>query len=171
MARLKAFTLLELMTVIVIIAILGTILLGTTEKVRARVERVRCVNNLRGLHVAASSYLQQNGKWPQINPFLLKKKDGVYEERWVKALEPFGVQPKNWLCPTVTRVLGEPDWKKTKSYRIDYTPMPFDDKPFTPHRWTKQPWFIEKGDVHGSGNLIIFPDGSITTLNELAGKR
>ncbi len=33
-----------------------------------------------------------------------------------------------------------------------------------PHQWPRQPWFVEAGDVHGHGNLIIFTDGSISDL-------
>jgi hypothetical protein len=53
--------------------------------------------------------------------------------------------------------------------RIDYIPMPFDDKPTTPHQWPRQPWFVEAGDVHGHGNLIIFTDGSIGDLSSAIG--
>ena len=29
-----------------------------------------------------------------------------------------------------------------------------------------QPWFVESGDVHGNGNLIIFPDGHVQELGD-----
>jgi hypothetical protein len=48
--------------------------------------------------------------------------------------------------------------------RLDYMPMPFDDKPTTSHQ---QPWFVETGDVHGSGNLLVFADGSIGDLKTI----
>src|ERR1700730_521281 len=37
----------------------------------------------------------------------------------------------------------------------------------TPHEWPTQPWFIETGDVHGTGNLIVFTDGSISDLKTI----
>ncbi len=40
----------------------------------------------------------------------------------------------------------------------------------TPHKWPRQPWFIETGDVHGNGNLIIYTDGSIGETNDLVPK-
>jgi hypothetical protein len=66
-------------------------------------------------------------------------------------------------------LLGNPDYLKPENTRIDYIPMPFDDKPTTPHQWPRQPWFVEAGDVHGHGNLIIFTDGSIGDLSSAIG--
>ncbi len=60
-----------------------------------------------------------------------------------------------------------PDYNDPAHARIDYIATPFDDKPFTPHQWPRQPWFIESGDVHGNGNLLIFTDGSISEVNDL----
>jgi hypothetical protein len=63
--------------------------------------------------------------------------------------------------------MGNPDYLQPENARIDYIPMPFDDKPETPHRWPTAPWFAETGDVHGNGNLIIFTDGSISDLKTI----
>ena len=62
------------------------------------------------------------------------------------------------------------DYSKPENARIDYMPMPFDDKPTTPHQWPRQPWFVEVGDMHGNGNLIIFTDGSVSDLKTVAGR-
>lgn len=88
-----------------------------------------------------------------------------YASEWIAALKPFGVVEKNWICPTVQNLLQNPDYLKPENARIDYFAMSFDDKPMSPHRWPKQPWFVEVGDVHGNGNLIIFTDGSVSDLN------
>ena len=48
--------------------------------------------------------------------------------------------------------------------------MSFDDKPTTPHKWPRQPWFIETANVHGNGNLIIFTDGSVGQSNDVLSK-
>jgi hypothetical protein len=64
-----------------------------------------------------------------------------------------------------------PDYSKPENAPLDYMPMPFDDKPTTPHQWSRQPWFVEIGDVHGNGNLIIFTDGSISDLKTVAGNQ
>jgi hypothetical protein len=61
-------------------------------------------------------------------------------------------------------LMQNPDYSSPETARIDYMPMPFDDKPDTPHKWPRQPWFIETADVHGNGNLIIFTDGTVSDL-------
>jgi hypothetical protein len=48
--------------------------------------------------------------------------------------------------------------------------MNFDDKPTTPHQWPRQHWFLERANVHGNGNLIIFTDGSVGESNDLVPK-
>lgn len=161
----RGFTLLELAIVIAIIAILAVVAIPVLASLRARAERVQCTANLKNLAVGANLYLQQNGVWPQIHPVTGSEAPEDFANAWVTALEPFGVPRKTWICPTIQRSLGSPDYSMPENARIDYIATPFDDKPTTPHEWPRQPWFIETGSVHGNGNLIIFTDGSISDLN------
>jgi prepilin-type N-terminal cleavage/methylation domain-containing protein len=166
----RGFTILEVFVVAVIIAILAALLLPVFSKMRARAQRVQCMGNLRSLYVAAESYVQQNGSWPQI-PILSDDSDASeqdYANAWIVAFAPFGPTQKTWICPTIQELLQNPDLSKPENVRLDYFATPFDDKPTTPHQWPKQPWFAETGDVHGNGNLIIFTDGSISDLNTVA---
>ena len=55
-----------------------------------------------------------------------------------------------------------------ENYRADYVAMPFDGKRITPSRWPNQPWFVERGNMHGNGNLLILANGSVTDLNSLS---
>lgn len=163
-----AFTFMELLVVIGVIAILAGILAVGVSKLRARAQRVQCMANLRSLHAGANLYLQQNGAWPQI--FIIANRDKPEEELaqlWIEALEPSGVPRKTWICPTTQQSLGNPDYSRPENTRLDYIPVPFDDKPTTPHEWPQMPWFIERGDAHGNGNLIIFTDGSIVASSEI----
>ena len=122
--------------------------------------------NLKNLAVGANLYLQQNnGIWPQIPPTAGGTAPEDYANAWINALEPFGIQRKTWICPTMQAKLQNPDYSTAENARIDYFPTSFDDKPSSPHEWPRQPWFIEHGNVHGNGNLIIFTDGSISDLN------
>jgi len=161
------FTLLEMATVLVVIGILATLLLPAIENIRLRVEKVQCMSNLRNLYAAASGYVQQNGHWPQIDTHLLATDKKAYAAAWIAALQPMGLAPKNWICPTVQRTNNNPNYLQPNLARVDYIAMPFDNKESTPYRWPSQPWFVENGDVHGNGNLIIFTDGSIRELNEV----
>jgi hypothetical protein len=137
---------------------------------RARAQRVQCMGNLRSLYVAAESYVQQNGNWPQIGSDDSDTAEQDYATAWVAALTPFGPSQKTWTCPTIQELMHNPDLSKPENVRVDYIATPFDDKPTTPHQWPKQPWFIETADVHGNGNLIIFTDGSISDLKTVTKK-
>ena len=158
-------TLLELVTVIVIIGILAVMLFPAIAGIRGKAERSNCANNLRNLYVATNSYVQEHQTWPQIGSKLIDSK--TYATPWIKALEPYGISRINWLCPTVQRSLGNPDFNDEKNIRVDYFATRFGSHVSAPFRWPTHPWFIEKGDVHGDGNLLIFANGQVKSLNEV----
>ncbi len=166
--RLRGFTLIELLVVIGIIAVLSALAFPVLSSLRARAQRVQCTSNLKTLSVGANLFVQQNGSWPQIPSSSPDAPPVDFANAWIAALAPFSVPPGSWICPTIQQSLGTPDYSTPAAARIDYIPTPFDDKPTTPHEWPRQPWFIETGDVHGNGNLIIFTDGSISDLNTAA---
>ncbi len=154
----------ELVVVIAIIAILAVLAIPVISAVRSRAERVQCTSNLRTLAVGANLFVQQNGSWPQIPPPPPDEAAEDHAKAWIAALQPFGVPAKSWICPTIQHLLEDPDYTAAGNERVDYIATQFDDKPTSPHEWPRQPWFIEAGDVHGNGNLIIFTDGSVGDL-------
>jgi prepilin-type N-terminal cleavage/methylation domain-containing protein len=156
------FTLIELATVLIVMAILVVMIIPAVEGIREKAERGTCMANLRSLYGAAAGYIQQHGHWPQVDPAGLK--GAKYAKDWIAELEPFGIQRKNWICPSMQRSLGNPDYTKEKFTRIDYISTNFDDQPTTPYRWRVQPWFAEKGAVHGQGPLLICSDGNVHEL-------
>jgi len=166
----SGFTLLEIVVVLVVVAILATLTIPVFSKLRERAQRAQCAANLRNLYLAADLYVQQKESWPQIR---LENMDEsalrLYADAWVAALEPFGATRKTWICPTIQDSESE-DYNQPGNARIDYWPTPFDDKPVTPHKWSRMPWFSEQGDAHGGGNLIVFADGSISDLKTVAAK-
>ncbi|CAN5500796.1 hypothetical protein BH18VER1_BH18VER1_07730 [soil metagenome] len=167
----RAFTVLELLIAVGIVAILGGLLVMALGGLRSRAQRAQCMANLRSLHVAASLYVQENDQWPQVYTVANKdKSDEEFAELWIAALEPFGIARKAWICPTIQNDLGNPDYSTPAEARIDYIATAFDDKPTSPGQWPNQPWFIERGKVHGKGNLIIFADGSVVQSDELIGR-
>jgi len=155
--------------VIVVIGILATLTISIISSMRARAQRVQCAANLRNLYVASESYLQQNGGWPQISRGDSEDASEQFAMAWIAALKPFGPNERTWICPTIQESLQNPNYMTAENARIDYIPMSFDDKPMTPHQWPRMPWFLEVGDVHGNGQLIIFTDGSISDANTLIG--
>lgn len=171
-ARSAGVTLLELLTVIIVIGILATMLLPAISSMASRMDRAKCTMNLKAVYLGAEFYLQDHKQWPQINPRISGDDSDEYARLWMAALQPYKVSKESWHCPSVQKVmLGDtPDPTKDPTERIDYFPTPFDDKEITPHRWTGQPWFIERGAMHGEGNLMIFSDGSVKTLDEYMAK-
>ena len=168
--RRVAFTLLELFIVLAIIGILATMLIPVYAGMRSRAQRVQCIANLHSLYIAADLFVQRNGSWPQITRSTSDTGDQDFANAWIDALGPFGPTRQTWICPAIQEVLHNPDYSQPQDARLDYIPMSFDDKPTTPHQWPRQPWFIETGNAHGNGNLIIFTDGSIAETNDVLPK-
>ena len=96
--------------------------------------------------------------WPQVTTKGVDSKAAA--TAWIATLRPYGLEQINWICPTQQKLMQNPDLSDPDNARIDYVATPFDRNPMTPMRWAKQPWFVESGDVHGNGNLLIFPDGT-----------
>ena len=162
-------TLLEVITVIVIIGILASMLVPIQSSLTANAQEASCLANLRGLYVAAQGYLQASGSWPQISPNLIVDDPKTYAHSWVDALEKYGAPHKAWICPAVQRSLGismdaidDPD-----NYRIDFIAAPFDDNPATPRLNPTQAWFVEKAGLHPRGNLVILANGTLTSLKDI----
>ncbi len=159
------FTLLELLTVMCVIAILAVMLLPALGALRSRAEAAACMANMRNLYVGASAYLQQYGHWPQIAAS--PTDSTAHDEQWIEALLPLGVDRNTWVCPTTQRLMGNPPVDNPQAPRADYVAFPFDSKPGTPYRWANMPWFVEKGNSHGNGSLLIFMNGSTKSLKDI----
>lgn len=170
--RARAFTLLEIMVVVVIIGILASMLLPLFRSFSARADEARCLANLRTLYVAASGYLQADGAWPQIPAKLFVDEPKTYARSWVTALAPYGAAHSTWICPTLHRsfAISMDALEKDENYRIDFLATPFDENPAAPRANPNHPWFIEKAGVHPRGNLLILANGTTTSLLDLTGK-
>lgn len=164
--RKAAFTILELVTVLFIIAILIAMLVPAFTGMQARADKAKCINNLKSASVAVNLYIQDKEQWPQIDTGLITSNHQEYSRQWIEALRPYGLSRINWVCPTVQRMMGAPDIEKPENTRVDYLAMPFDSKRMTPFRWSTHPWFVERGNVHGNGNLIIFTNGTVRESND-----
>jgi Tfp pilus assembly protein FimT len=167
--KIAAVSLFEIAVVVAVVSVLLLLSLPVYSKVRARAQRAQCAANLRSLYLAANGHVQEHGSWPQIR--LGEDGDASardYASEWIAALAPFGANTKTWICPAIENLLQNPGYTAPDRVRTDYVAMTFDDKPTTPHQWPRQPWFVERGDVHGHGNLMVLTDGSITDLKTVA---
>lgn len=155
----------EVMTTIVVISILCLMAYQSFTVIQAKAERSRCESNLRSLYTAAASYVTDQGSWPQIPVDDLD--DPAFALAWIDAFTPYKIGRVNWICPSVQKALGNPSYEGNNDVRIDYIPTPFEEGPHTPYQWPTHPWFLERGDVHGDGNLIMFTNGRIRSLTEV----
>jgi len=123
-----------------------------------KIAEVRCTSNIRNIHALLSTYVTDVGHWPQI-PLDLDTTEESYESWWLATMEPFGAPEKIWKCPVLSKArVTDADGYEL---RMHYIPADFDANPISPRRWSNMPWLIERGNNHGRGALIAFPDGSI----------
>lgn len=155
-----AFTFLELLAAIAILAILAALLVPNYRGIALKVQEAACKSHMRSIHVALANYLQDHRDvWPQ-GPFPREKL--AWEAFWLNTLKPYDITESTWKCPTLKRVLAD-----APGYQLHYAPSMFDATPGIARRWSRQPWLIERFGIHGQGPLICFPDGSIQSMSRV----
>lgn len=156
-----AFTILEILAVVIVIAILVALTVPNLSGYRARAQEAACMANMRGIIVALGSYLQDHDSvWPQ-QPSIEQEK--AWEAFWIATLEPYDITRKTWQCPSLMRAaLSDPDLPQ-----VHYVPMGFGPERGIAYRWATQPWLIERASQHEQGPLIGFQDGSIKSFHKV----
>lgn len=163
--REKGFTLLEMAICVVVILILVVLGVACARKIQSKAEMVQCSANLKSLYIATTGYMTDHKQWPQI---IVDPKIMQFTKEWIAALRPYKIDERSWVCPTIQRKLKKPDLTIPKNQRLDYIPTPFGPHSNKPFQWSTQPWFLEVGNSHGNGNLLIFMDGSIRPFGDMA---
>ena len=153
----RAFTILEILSIVAILGALLVLSFPALEKVRPAAERAICMNNLKSLWVAFSDYSTDG--WPQLPKEI--KLGSLAEHRWwlEKTEKDLGLSKSSWQCPTIRRQFAKEPEKNRPL--IHYLPTPFSKEPNRANKSPLMPWFIEIGDAHGQGNLLVRQNGTV----------
>ena len=155
--HLKGRTILEMLAAISIVLILGAMIYPAIESISPRAERVVCENNLRNLRIAFSDYAMTG--WPQIPDSITI--GSLAEQQWWldETKKNLGLTQKSWQCPTLLRMFRKLPEKQRPL--VHYLPTPFSEEPNKANTWPQMPWFIEIGDAHGCGVLLVRQNGTV----------
>jgi len=143
--------------VLAILSVLALLAVPIYENLRPRFERIVCMNNLKNLRIAFGDYAI--GGWPQVPEGV--QLGSLEEQRWwlEKTGKELGLPEKAWQCPTIRRMFArEPEKDRPL---LHYLPTPFSAEPNKANQWPEMPWFIEIGDAHGQGNLLVRQNGTV----------
>lgn len=109
-SRSRAFTLIELLTVIAIIGVLAAIIIGSVSKIRDAARRSTCVSNLRQIGAAFPLYAADNkGLYPAPRQATYPYPGGA---SYTKANPPPGVNPSgdNWQVEISRYILRDQNY-------------------------------------------------------------
>lgn len=115
----RAFTLVELLSVLCILSITLTLMTPAFQKVRDRAEKTACLSNLRQIGTAIWLWIPENGNcFPRIEN---DPAHPVYEaddnaKTLGETLSPYGLTPNTLRCPSEIRAGGKYFKRLTNSY-------------------------------------------------------
>jgi prepilin-type N-terminal cleavage/methylation domain-containing protein len=126
--RRNAFTLVELLAVITIIAMLAGMISPSLQRVRAKAETTACQSNLRQIGTAVWLYIPENeNKFPSINnPWGTQYFTNEGATNLLGALGPYGLTAKVLACPADLRSKESYYRRYTNSY--EYLPYSSDEE-------------------------------------------
>jgi prepilin-type N-terminal cleavage/methylation domain-containing protein len=163
--RAPAFTLLEVLIVIFLLGILAVLGISNYPALIAKVQEARCMGNMRAIHLGLTYYLNDHeAVWPQGPP---PDEEGAWSRFWIDTLARYDVTEGTWQCPTLRSMIATSGVPERERPRLHYVPTMFSDTKGIAYRWPTQPWLIERGDAHGRGALICFPDGAIKPFSKV----
>lgn len=103
----NGFTLVEVLVVVAILGVLASLVMPSVSKVIERAQSVTCMNNLRQIGIAFTSYAAENdGTFPYIEP---NEENPVYPDDQgfdaqpiLERLQPYGLTVQALKCPADT---------------------------------------------------------------------
>lgn len=100
----RAFTLVELLVVISLIAILTALLLPSLARSKQSARAIQCIGNLRQLGIAANVYASDNGRFPSIVEWLYTIKPPGATDFTKGQLYPYAKSKDVYRCPSETGI-------------------------------------------------------------------
>jgi prepilin-type N-terminal cleavage/methylation domain-containing protein len=98
--RRKAFTLVELLIVIAVIALLAALLLSALAGAKLQAQQTQCVSNLKQMCLAQRLYYEDFGYFQGLGVDFFAATEG--DPSWVWLLSPYGLDERVRLCPAAT---------------------------------------------------------------------
>ncbi len=171
--RKHGFTLLELLIVVVLAGVLATLFFPMFGYLREKARDAACIGNLRILQLGAATYLlDHDAIWPQMPEDLGEDtSEQKMWEWWFNEFKDYGVSKRHWICPSEAASESQ-KFSITDEFYGSYIPTAFEPTPNIPFYWTGQPWFIERGQMHGMnhGPNVAMPDGTVRQGPSLLGQ-
>jgi len=153
----RGVTIIEILLVVCLVAILMALSFPVLEKIKPFAERVYCTNNLKNLYFAFSGYATEG--WPQV-PKSIKLGSKEEQSWWLEKTEKeLGLNKNSWQCLTIRRQFSSAP--ENDRPLIHYLPTPFSKEPNRANKSAQMPWFVEIGNAHGQGNLLVRQNGTV----------
>jgi prepilin-type N-terminal cleavage/methylation domain-containing protein len=177
----RGVTIPELLTVVVILALLMVAAFQGYGKFRQRAEMVDATTKLKNIHAALQNYVSTKHDWPH------EPEEGSHEalwEWWMNEMKPYGLTTTDWFSSAHLRMVNQirkdsgqseataADFGKIEELKIpSFYPAKFGDYDDA-FESRYQPWVTESSEFHGdAGNLVVMPDGTVQKMPSLSVKR
>lgn len=169
--RRAAFTLVELIVTIAIIAGLAGLIMPVVGNLRKRADSIACVSNLRQIGVAGLLFSTDNNQTlPVIEPWpsspLYPASDGV--KSLEEVLGPYGITGKALICRTD---ISGPDYHSKEGSSYEWCPMANGQNiQAVKLSWGNMPDGItlarlilafDYANIHGEASNVLFGDGHV----------
>ncbi len=169
--RSQAFTLIELICVIAIIALLASLLFPAMGEVRKRADSVVCASNLRQIGICVNLYLGDHDQtYPQIetDPEFNVYGEGTTAKPMLETFQPYGMQKEGLRCPSDVK---GPNVFATKGNSYEWRPMLDDENKTNPMIYTprgamrvspgRMRQVIDATPVHSGRQNALYGDGRV----------
>lgn len=171
----RAFTLVELMVTITIVALLTVMAFeGYSIWVR-KAESVACVKKIANFGKGLQGHVTEFNQWPQEETMPGYNAGSPDEDRlwdwWYQTLKKQGIGVDDWYCPSDIALrkqeeeVDEKEGKTEGGFRgairnPSYIPAKFGPGPYAPYEVPNHPWAIESRG-HYDGTNKVMPNGTV----------